>query len=102
VKTLSSQSLGSLKDYCVNWNAADTMEDTASSGNPKTPATSKNIASSGSEIPAKPRIIAKEFFKAQQHLFQIVGATTVSNFYSFLNHISPQSLKMPVVRDMGI
>jgi hypothetical protein len=65
------------------------MEDTASSGSSKMPTKPKAIA------------IAKEFFKAQQYLFKIAGAM-VSNFHSLLNHISPQSLKMPAVRDSVI
>jgi hypothetical protein len=85
---MRGQSLGSLKHYCTNWNAADSMEDTASSGS--------------SEMPTKPKAIAKEFFKAQQYLFKIAGATTVSNFHSLLNHISPQSPKMSAVRDSVI
>jgi hypothetical protein len=102
VKTMSSKSLGSLKDYCIRWNDADIM-DTASSGNPKVPTKTQTLASSSSEIPAKPRVIASEFFKVQQNLFQIADATTVSPLLSLiLSHISPQSPKMSSGRDMGI
>jgi hypothetical protein len=58
LQTKSGNSLGSLKEYCLSWNAADIM-DTASSGKQKAPArTQALIAGNPPEIPAKPRAIA--------------------------------------------
>jgi hypothetical protein len=74
---MSGKSLGSLKDYFIKWNTADIM-DTTSSGNPKAPAKTQALIAGGPEIPVKPRVIASEFFKVQQNLFQITDATTVS------------------------
>jgi hypothetical protein len=52
--------------------------DTTSSSNPKAPAKTQALVAGGPEIPVKPRVIASEFFKVQQNLFQITDATTVS------------------------
>jgi hypothetical protein len=103
VQTKSGKSLGSLKDYFLKWKAADVM-DTASFGNPKAPTKTQALAVGGPpEIPVKLRAIASELFKVQQNLFKIADATTVSiSTPLILSHISPQSPKIPVVRDMGI
>jgi hypothetical protein len=62
LQTTSGRSLGSLKDYCLKWNAADVM-DTTSSGKLKAPAKTQALAAgSPPDIPAKPRAIASEFF----------------------------------------
>jgi hypothetical protein len=65
LKTKSGNSLGSLKEYCLRWNAADVM-DTGSSGKKKAPArTQALVAGNPTDIPAKPIAIANELFSIQ-------------------------------------
>jgi hypothetical protein len=78
LRTKSGNSLGSLKEYCLKWNAADVM-DTASSGKQKAPVETQALATgSPLEIPAKPRSIASELFNIQQRLFLVSDVSTVS------------------------
>jgi hypothetical protein len=78
LQTKSGNSLGSLKEYCMRWNAADIM-DTASSDKQKAPAgTQALVAGSPLVIPAKPVAIASEQFSIQHRLFLVANATTVS------------------------
>jgi hypothetical protein len=54
LKTKSGNSLGSLKEYCLKWNAADVL-DTASSGKQKVLAgTQALVTGNPSDIPAEP------------------------------------------------
>jgi hypothetical protein len=85
LRTKSGNSLGSLKEYCLKWNAADVM-DTASSGKQKAPTGTQALAASSPlEIPAKPRAIASKLFNIQQRLFLVSDISTVS----ISSHISP-------------
>jgi hypothetical protein len=78
LKTKSGNSLGSLKEYCLKWNAADVM-DTASFGKRKAPAeTQAIVAGNPSDISAKPIAIASELFSIQQRLYLVANATTLS------------------------
>jgi hypothetical protein len=62
LQTKSGNSLSSLKEYCLKWNAADVI-DTASSGKQKAPiGTQALLAGNTSDIPANPRAIASELF----------------------------------------
>jgi hypothetical protein len=78
--------------------------DTASSGKSKASAGSQALAAdSPSEVSAKLRAIASELFSIQQRLFLVNDASIVSiSPLAILSHISPQSLKMPADRHMGI
>jgi hypothetical protein len=78
LKTKSGNILGSLKEYCLKWNAADVL-DTASIGKKKAPTgTQILLAGNPTDIPAKPIAIASELFSIQQRLFLVSNATTVS------------------------
>jgi hypothetical protein len=103
LQTKSGNSLGSLKEYYLKWNAVDVM-DTASFGKLKAPAGTQSLAAgSPPEVLAKPRAIASELFSIHQRLFLVNDATTVSiSPLLVFSHISPQSPKMPAVRNMGI
>jgi outer membrane biosynthesis protein TonB len=92
LQTKSGNSLGSLKEYCLKWNAADVM-DTASSGKQKAlVGTQVLVAGSPSDVPAKPRAIVGELFSIQQRLFLVSNATTVSVSPLLVhNDIFPQS-----------
>jgi hypothetical protein len=73
LRTKSDNSLGSLKEYCMKWNA------TASSGQKKTLAGTQALATGNPpDISAKPRAIASELFSIQQRLYRVADATTVS------------------------
>jgi hypothetical protein len=102
LQTKSGNSLGSHKEYCLIWNAADVM-DTASSDKLKAPAGTQSLAAgSPPEVLAKPRAIASELFSIQQRLFLVNDATTISiSPLLVFSHISPQSPKMLAVRNMG-
>jgi hypothetical protein len=63
--TKSDNSLGSLKEYCMRWNAADVM-DTASSGKKKTLVGTQGLAAGNPPaIPVKRVAIASELFIIQ-------------------------------------
>jgi hypothetical protein len=86
MKTMSGHSLGSLKQYCLDWNNSDPMEvDSASSRS--------------SEVPAKPKAIAKEFFKVQQSLSKVPDASTISNFLCLT--LFSQTYISPVLGNVG-
>jgi hypothetical protein len=93
--TKSDQSLGSLKELCIKWNDADTM-DTADSKNKKL-AEASATGNPTDILAAKPIPIACELLSIQQRLHLLADATNVSIFY-----IYPQSPKMSVVRDTDI
>jgi hypothetical protein len=103
LQTKSGNSLGSLKEYCLKWNAADVM-DTASSGKLKAPAGTQSLAAgSPPKVPAKSRAIASELFSIQQRLFLVNNATIVSiSPLLVFSHISPQSSKMLAVRNTSL
>jgi hypothetical protein len=92
--TKSDQSLGSLKEHCIKWNDADSM-DTADSRSKKL-AEALATGNPSDILAAKPIPIACELLSLQQRLHLLADATNVSLFY-----IYPQSPKMSAVRDMG-
>jgi hypothetical protein len=98
LQTKSGNSLGSLKEYCLKWNATDVM-DTASSVKLKAPVGTQALAAAGPpDVLTKPRAIASELFSIQQRLFLTSNASTVSiSPLLVFSHISPQSPKMLAV-----
>jgi hypothetical protein len=93
--TKSDQSLGSLKEHCVRWNDADSM-DTADSRSKKL-AEALATGDPSDILAAKPIPIACELLSLQQRLHRVADATNVSLLY-----IHPQSPKMSAVRDTVI
>jgi hypothetical protein len=93
--TKSDQSLGSLKEHCVKWNDADSM-DTADSKSKKL-AEASATGNPSDILAVKPIPIACELLSLQQRLHLLADATNVSLF-----HVYPQSLKMSAVRDTDI
>jgi hypothetical protein len=91
----SDKSLGSLKEHCIKWNDADSM-DTADSKNKKL-AKASATGKPADILAMKPITIASELLSIQQRLHLLADATNVSLFY-----IYPQSLKMSAVRDTDI
>jgi hypothetical protein len=91
----SYKSLGSLKEHCIKWNDADTM-DTAESKNKKA-AEASATGDPTDILAAKPIPIACELLSIQQRLHLLADATNVSPFY-----IYPQSPKMSAVQDTDI
>jgi hypothetical protein len=77
----SDKSLGSLKEYCIKWNDADTM-DTAESKNKKA-AEASAIGDPTDILAAKPIPIACELLSIQQRLHLLADATNVSLFYIY-------------------
>jgi hypothetical protein len=76
--TKSDQSLGSLKEHCIKWNDADTM-DTADSKNKKL-AEASGTGNPTDILAAKPIPIACELLSIQQRLHLLANATNVSLF----------------------
>jgi hypothetical protein len=76
--TKSDQSLGSLKEHCIKWNDADTM-DTADSKNKKL-AEASATGNPTDILAAKPIPIACELLSIQQRLHLLADATNVSLF----------------------
>jgi hypothetical protein len=79
--TKSDKSLGSLKEYCVKWNDADSM-DTASSKNKKL-AKASATGDPADILAAKPIPIASKLLSIQQRLHLLADATNVSLFYIY-------------------
>jgi hypothetical protein len=94
--TKSDQSLGSLKEHCIRWNDADSM-DTANSRSKKL-AEASATGNPSDILAAKPIPVACELLSLQQILHLLADATNVSLFYIYTY---PQSLKMLAVRDSG-
>jgi hypothetical protein len=92
----SDKSLGSLKEHCIKWNDADSM-DTADSKNKKL-AEALATGNPADILAAKPIPIASELLSIQQRLHLLADATNVSLFYIYI----PQSPKMSAVRDTDI
>jgi hypothetical protein len=97
LETKSDESLGSLKERCEKWNAADSM-DTAESKKKKL-AEASATGNPADILAAKPIPIACELLSLQQRLHRLADATNVSLFY-ICTH--PQSPKMSAVRDTDI
>jgi hypothetical protein len=93
--TKSDQSLGSLKEHCLNWNDDDCM-DTASSKKKKL-AEASAAGTPDAILASKPIPIASELLSILQRLHRLADATNVS-----IPRTYPQSPKMSVVRDMDI
>jgi hypothetical protein len=94
--TKSDQSLRSLKEHCIRWNDADSM-DTADSRSKKL-AEASATGNPSDILAAKPIPIACELLSLQQRLHLLADATNVSLFYIYTY---PQSSKMLAVRDSG-
>jgi hypothetical protein len=92
--TKSDKSLGSLKEHCIKWNDADSM-DTADSKSKKL-ADASATGNPADILATKPIPIACELLSLQQRLHLLADATNVSLFY-----IYPQSPKMSAARDTG-
>jgi hypothetical protein len=92
--TKSDKSLGSLKEYCVKWNAADSM-DTASSKNKKL-AEASATGDPADILAAKPIPIASELLSIQQRLHLLADATNVSVLFIYIP--SPRKCRMPGIR----
>jgi hypothetical protein len=93
--TKSDQSLGSLKEHCIKWNDAGSM-DTADSRSKKL-AKASATGNPSDILAAKPIPIACELLSLQQRLHLMADATNVSPF-----HFYPQSPKMSAVWDTDI
>jgi hypothetical protein len=90
----SDGSLGSLKEHCIRWNNANSM-DTADSRSRKL-AEASATGNLADILAVKPVPIACELLSLQQRLYLLADATNVSLFYLY-----PQSPKMSAVRDTG-
>jgi hypothetical protein len=97
LETKSDQNLGSLKEHCVRWNEADSM-DTADSRSKKL-AKASATGDPSDILAAKPIPIACELLSLQQRLHCLADATNVSFFYLYTY---PQSPKMSAVRGTDI
>jgi hypothetical protein len=93
----SNHSLGSLKEHCVRWNDADSL-DTADSRSKKL-AEASATGDPSDILAAKPIPIACELLSLQQRLHRLADATNGSLFYIYTY---PQSPKMSAVRDTDI
>jgi hypothetical protein len=93
----SDKSLGSLKEHCIRWNDADSM-DTADSRSKKL-AEASATGDPSDILATKPIPIACELLSLQQRLHRLADATNVSLFYI---PTYPQSPKMSAVRDTDI
>jgi hypothetical protein len=93
----SDKSLGSLKEHCIRWNDADSM-DTADSRSKKL-AEASATGDPSDILAAKPVPIACELLSLQQRLHHLADATNVSLFYIYTY---PQSPKMSAVWDTVI
>jgi hypothetical protein len=93
--TKSDKSLGSLKEHCMKWNDADSM-DTASSRKKKL-AEALAPSNPATILASKPIPIASELLSIQQRLHLLADATNVSILL-----IYPQSPKMSAVQDTNI
>jgi hypothetical protein len=92
--TKSDKSLGSLKEHCIKWNEANTM-DTAESKNKKV-AEASATSNPANILAAKPIPIACELLSIQQRLHLLADATNVSLFYIHIP--SPRKCRMSVIR----
>jgi hypothetical protein len=80
--TKSDKSVGSLKEHCIKWNDADSM-DTADSKNKKL-AEALATGNPTDILAAKPIPIASELLSIQQRLHLLADATNVSLFYVYI------------------
>jgi hypothetical protein len=96
--TKSDKSLGSLKEHCIKWNDADSM-DTADSKNKKL-AEASATGNPADILAAKPIPIASELLSIQQRLHLLADATNVSLFYIYIP--SPRKCRLSGIRRSGI
>jgi hypothetical protein len=94
----SDKSLGSLKDHCIKWNDADSM-DTADSRNKKL-AEASATGNPADILAAKPIPIASKLLSIQQRLHLLADATNVSIFYIYIP--SPRKCRLSGIRTSGI
>jgi hypothetical protein len=90
--TKSDKSLGFLKEHCIRWNDADTM-DTAESRNKKA-AEASATGDPTDILAAKPIPIACELLSIQQRLHLLADATNVSLFYIYISPV-PENVGCP-------
>jgi hypothetical protein len=90
--TKSDKSLGSLKEHCIKWNDADSM-DTADSKNKKL-AKASATGNPTDILAAKPIPIASELLSIQQRLHLLADATNVSLFYIYISPV-PKNVGCP-------
>jgi hypothetical protein len=90
--TKSDQSLGSLKEHCIRWNDADSM-DTADSKSKKL-AEASATGNPADILAAKPIPIACELLSLQQRLHLLADATNVSLFYIYVSPV-PKNVGCP-------
>jgi hypothetical protein len=99
LRTKSDNSLGSLKEYCMRWNAVDVM-DTTSFGKKKTLAGTQTLAAGNPPaILAKPVAIASELFSIQQRLYRMANAITIS-IYPYISRV-PENVRCPGYGHLG-
>jgi hypothetical protein len=96
--TKSDKSLGSLKEHCIKWNDADSM-DTADSKNKKL-AEALATGNPADILAVKPIPIASELLGIQQRLHLLADATNVSLFYIYIH--SPRKCQLSGIRTSGI
>jgi hypothetical protein len=90
--TKSDKSLGSLKEHCIKWNDADSM-DTADSKIKKL-AEASATGNPSDILAAKPIPIACELLSIQQRLHLLADATNVSLFYTCISPV-PENIGCP-------
>jgi hypothetical protein len=88
----SDKSLGSLKEHCIKWNDADSM-DTADSKSKKL-AEASATGNPADILAAKPIPIACELLSIQQRLHLLADATNVSLFYIYISLV-PENVGCP-------
>jgi hypothetical protein len=96
--TKSDKSLGSLKEHCIRWNDADTM-DTAESRNKKA-AEASATGDPTDILAAKPIPIACELLSIQQRLHLLADATNVSLIYIYISPV-PKNVGCPGYGHLG-
>jgi hypothetical protein len=94
----SDKSLGSLKEHCIKWNDADSM-DTADSKSKKL-AEASTTGNPADILAAKPIPIACELLSIQQRLHLLADATNVSLFYTCIP--SPRKCRLSGIWAPGI
>jgi hypothetical protein len=94
----SDKSLGSLKEHCIRWNDADSM-DTADSRSKKL-AEASATGNPANILAAKPIPIACELLSLQQRLHLLADATNVSLFYTYISPV-PENVGCPGYEQPG-
>jgi hypothetical protein len=96
--TKSDKSLGSLKEHCIKWNDANSM-DTADSKSKKL-AKASATGNPADILAAKPIPIACKLLSLQQRLHLLADATNISLFCIYIP--SPRKCRLSGIRTSGI